>query len=143
MNIRDTCVYVVMVGGILLGTGGAGQAELGGGTPSGGGSSIGNGVGQPSEPKGSMNQNRTHGRAPSGPMDQGRPESMRQGQGDPTLRGKAPDTSGGNPIVPGGTRPGTGTGSRSMGTPGGTGSSGGMGAGGRMGGSGGAGGSGK
>ncbi len=36
MNIRHTCVTIVMVGGILLLTGGAVQAQVGGGIPPGG-----------------------------------------------------------------------------------------------------------
>lgn len=43
MKIMHTCACMVMIGGILLGTGGIGQAQLGGGT-SPGGTGSGSGV---------------------------------------------------------------------------------------------------
>lgn len=157
MKIRHMWTYLVMAGGILLSTGVAVQAQLGGGSSAGspGGDTIGQGRSEIPRPGtsgeatqggagnsgGAMNQNRHHDRTPSGPMDQGRPESARPGLGgNAPLGGRGADSSGGNPRIPG---DGSNTGSGSMGIPGGSGSSGGMGSGGALGGSGGAGGGGK
>lgn len=40
MNIYHTCANMVMIGGILLCTGGTGQAQVSSGSPSGGGSTM-------------------------------------------------------------------------------------------------------
>ena len=61
MKIMHTCACMVMIGGILLGTGGIGQAQLGGGTSPGG---TGSGSGVPPKSGGGM-----------GTMDQGRESS--------------------------------------------------------------------
>ena len=149
MTICQICRFMLTASGILLVMGGSVQAQVGSGSSPGGSGTMGQGDitrpdagGDTMRGDGATNPNRHHDRAPSGPMDQGRLESTKPGQGgDPTLRGRAPDSSGGNPMIPGGTnRPGGGTGSGSMGTPGGSGSSSGMGSGGGMGSSGGAGG---
>jgi hypothetical protein len=140
MKIRYPSVCVLIASGILVFTAGPGQAEVGGGPSPGG--SMGGGSGNFGESKGSMNQNRTHGREPSGPMGQGRPEMTRPGQGGEVPLGRPPDSSGSNPAGPGGGL-GAGSGSSGMGSSGSTGSSGGMGSGGGMGSSGGAGGGGK
>jgi hypothetical protein len=137
MKIKHTCACILMAGGILLFTSGPAQAQLGGESSSGGSTSRGSGSGNPGESSGSMNQNRHHDRAPSGPMDQGRPEITRPGQsGDPPLGGRAPGSHESIPAVPGGSGTGSGSGSGSMGSGGttsggGMGSSGGAGCGGR------------
>ena len=63
---------------ILVFTAGPVQAQVGGGASPGG--SMGGKSGNLGESKGSMNQNRTHGREPSGPMGEGRREMTRPGQ---------------------------------------------------------------
>lgn len=127
MKSKRTCAYtcIGMVTAILLFSVGAVQAQLGGGASPGG--SMGSGSGSSGESKGSMNQNRTHGREPSGPMGEGRREMTKPGQSGEVPLGRAPDSSG---SIPGGSgnmgTPG-GTGSGGVGSSGGTGSGGGMG----------------
>jgi hypothetical protein len=135
MKIKYPSVCVLIASGVLVFTAGPVRAEVGGGPSPGG--SIGGGSGTLGESKGSMNQNRTHGREPSGPMGQGRPEMTRPGQKGEVPLGRPSDSSGSNPAIPGGGL-GSGSGSSGMGSSGSTGSSGGMGSG--MGSSGGAGG---
>lgn len=134
MRIRQTCAYMMIVGGMLLFSGGAVQAgQSSSGTPSGGtmGSGSGTGSGSAGGSSGSMRSDQKQGHESSGKMGvepYGQTDTPKTG-GESTLggSGRIPDSSQTTPGKgsSGGSGSGMGSGSGSMGSSGGTGSSGG------------------
>lgn len=116
MRIRQTGAYIMIVGGLLLFSGGSVHAEQeSGGTPGGAvGSGSGTGSGSTGGSSGSMKQDQKHG------ID-GRTDVPKT-KGDPTLggSGKMPDPSTGTPGAKGmpgkGSSGGSGSGSSGMGS---------------------------